>query len=435
MNMVDSQRGGASDLAAHLLKDENEHIDVHELRGFASETLHEAFNEVYAVSRGTGCSKFLYSLSLNPPPEEKVKTETFLDAIDRVEQKQGLVGQPRAIVFHEKNGRRHAHAVWSRIDVVEMKAIQLSFTKKKNRDISRQLFIEHGWKMPKGYTNSKLKDPKSFTLAEWQQAKRAGKDPRAIKTALQDAWAISDSKAAFIHAMEERGYKVARGDRRSFVAVDVQGEVWSIPRQANVKTRLVRERLGCPSLLPSVAEAKDQIAEEMLPKLDKFQDDLETQNRNRRMQFERLRQSFVERQRRERNTLQDKIEARRIAEAKQRQSRFRKGLGGFWDRLRGEHRRIRQLNQCETAAARKRDAALKDALVFKHLEQRRQITRAERHDYTKRLTLQRGLSKDRRQFEAMKTPPKKQEQIKRARSQRCRDAQPAPTIRGPSRER
>ena len=47
-----NQRGGASDLALHLLKDENEHVEVHELRGFVSDNLVSALNEVYAVSRG-----------------------------------------------------------------------------------------------------------------------------------------------------------------------------------------------------------------------------------------------------------------------------------------------------------------------------------------------------------------------------------------------
>ncbi|SCX54398.1 hypothetical protein SAMN05720354_11439 [Nitrosospira sp. Nsp1] len=55
------------------------------------------------------------------------KTETFEQAIERAEEKLGLNGQPRAIVFHEKNGRRHCHAVWSRIKMDEMKAVQLSF--------------------------------------------------------------------------------------------------------------------------------------------------------------------------------------------------------------------------------------------------------------------------------------------------------------------
>ncbi|MEM7172165.1 MAG: hypothetical protein AAF530_18485 [Pseudomonadota bacterium] len=55
--------------------------------------------------------------------------------------------------------------------------------------------------------------------------------PRTIKTAFVDAWAISDSAAGFSYALQERGYKLARGDRRDFVAVDLHGEVYSVPRR------------------------------------------------------------------------------------------------------------------------------------------------------------------------------------------------------------
>ena len=82
-----------------------------------------ALNEAYAISRATRCKQFLFSLSFNPPKHENVSTETFERAIERAEDTLGLNGQPRAIVFHEKNGRRHCHAVWSRIKLDEMKAV------------------------------------------------------------------------------------------------------------------------------------------------------------------------------------------------------------------------------------------------------------------------------------------------------------------------
>lgn len=76
------------------------------------------------------------------------------------------------IVFHEKEGRRHAHAVWSRIDPETMTAKPLPFFKTKLREISKQLYLENGWQMPRGFVDSQRRDPRNFTLAEWQQAKR-----------------------------------------------------------------------------------------------------------------------------------------------------------------------------------------------------------------------------------------------------------------------
>lgn len=106
-----SQRGGGRELAAHLMKDENEHIEVYGMRGFIADDLKGAFDEAHAISKATKCKQYLFSLSLNPPAHEKVATQAFVDAADEVENRLGLSGQPRAIVFHEKNGRRHA--MWS----------------------------------------------------------------------------------------------------------------------------------------------------------------------------------------------------------------------------------------------------------------------------------------------------------------------------------
>jgi len=136
-----SQRGGAGQLAAHLSRlDDNEHVELHEVRGFASDDLKGALREALAVSKGTRCRQFLFSVSLNPPEHERVSTQAFEDAVERIEQKNGLAGHPRVVLFHEKEGRRHAHAVWSRIDAETMTAKNLSHYKLKLRDVSRALY-------------------------------------------------------------------------------------------------------------------------------------------------------------------------------------------------------------------------------------------------------------------------------------------------------
>jgi hypothetical protein len=253
---VGSQRSGAKDLALHLMKEENDHVTIHEVRGFASEDLLSALREAEALSKGTRCKQYLFSLSLNPPPGESVDTQTFEAAIDRAEEKLGLVGQPRAIVFHEKEGRRHAHAVWSRIDADEMRAVPLPFTHRKLLDLSRELYLEHRWRMPDGLAKSGARDPVNFNLAEWQQAKRASSDPKTIKLDFMEAWAVSDSKASLNQALKERGFILAQGDRRGFVAVDRQGEVYALARWSGIKTKDVKARLSDPKDLPTVEEAQ-----------------------------------------------------------------------------------------------------------------------------------------------------------------------------------
>ncbi len=164
MILKGNQRAGGIQLARHLMNvTDNEHVSVHEMRGFIADDLHGAFNEAYAISRGTKCQQFLFSLSLNPPENEIVPIEVFEKAITDIEQKMGLIDQPRALVFHEKEGRRYAHCVWSRIDADQMKAINLPHYKLKLKDISRELYLEHGWKMPRGLMNSADRVPVNST--------------------------------------------------------------------------------------------------------------------------------------------------------------------------------------------------------------------------------------------------------------------------------
>ncbi|MFI0416518.1 MAG: relaxase/mobilization nuclease domain-containing protein [Candidatus Thiodiazotropha sp.] len=255
-----SQRGGARQMALHLLNgQQNEHVNLHEIRNFVADDVMGALNEVYALSKGTKCKQFLFSVSLSPPPGESVPVQVFEEALERIEKKLGLEGQPRVVVFHEKEARRHAHAVYSRIDVEAMKAINLPHFKNKLMAVSKSLYLDHSWSLPKGFIDKNQKSPLNYTRAEWQKALRTGRNPKAIKAALQESWAISDCRKSFEQALSERGYFLARGDRRGHVVVDVYGEVYALPRQLGLKAKDVRERLGVPSSLPTVIETKAKI--------------------------------------------------------------------------------------------------------------------------------------------------------------------------------
>ena len=406
MILVGNQRGGARDLARHLMKHENERVEVHELRGFVAGDLNGAFQESYAISRGTKCKQFLFSLSLNPPKDAEVSNDDFLRAIDTAEAKLGLNGQPRAVVFHEKRGddgqlRRHAHAVWSRIDVTEMKAVHMSNSGRKLQDVARDLYLEHGWKMPRGLAAASERDPLNYSLAEWQQAKRIGEDPRAIKAAFQDAWAISDSKVAFAHALRERGYWLARGDKRGFVAVDHHGEVHNIARRVGVRTNAVRERLGKLDDLPTVADTKVEIARAMQAKMDAFQKEVQAKEQREAEEAARKRETLKTVQQSERAAFQEAARLRSEAEEAERQSRVRKGLAGFWDRLRGERKRTVERNAKEAEAAQTRDKAQGDQLTAVQLVQRRDLHKERTQQRETNKAMARELKEDAKVFQRM----------------------------------
>ena len=374
MILKGNQRAGGGQLATHLMNvRDNEHVTVHELRGFLSDDLHGAFNEAYAVSCGTRCKQFLFSLSLNPPETENVPIEVFESAISDIERKLGLADQPRAIVFHEKEGRRHAHCVWSRVDVDEMKAINLPHYKLKLRDVSRELYLQHQWKMPRGLANSKERDPLNYTLEEWQQAKRAGVDPRKVKEAIQDAWATSDSVAAYSNALRERGFWLAQGDKRGHVAVDVDGNVYAIARAVGVKSKAVRERLGDADNLPDVSTVAAEINEAIQQKLTGFIEARRYQTAKDDEAFQMKRQKLVEQQRQARQALSRSQEQRRILENKARAARLPSGLKALWFRVTGLYRKTKLQNELEAEACDARDRTEKSELVQRQLQERRQL--------------------------------------------------------------
>lgn len=72
MILKGSERGGAIQMARHLENaDDNEIVTVHRIEGFVSDTFAGALSDAYAISQGTKCKNFMFSLSLSPPEIKK----------------------------------------------------------------------------------------------------------------------------------------------------------------------------------------------------------------------------------------------------------------------------------------------------------------------------------------------------------------------------
>lgn len=364
MILKGSQRSGGKQLGLHLLKmEENEHVEIHEVSGFISDKVMGAMNEAYAASRGTRCKQYLFSLSLSPPERESVRIETFEKAIADVEERLGLSGQPRIVVFHEKEGRRHCHAVWSRIDAQTMTAKELPHFGWKLRKLAKEIFLENGWNMPRGYESAKLRDPRNFTLDEWQKAKRAGIDPRELKSAVQNCWNHADGVNAFAAALEDRGLFLARGDRLGFVAINVDGDVFAIARLISGKSKDVMARLGDPARLPSVDDVRARIASEIAPRLSRYIAEAKTIARTNMAPLIAKREALKVQHQAERQAFDKSITARFNEEQRIRSSRLRKGIAGAWDFLTGRYFKTRKQNEMETKFARERDSFERHALI------------------------------------------------------------------------
>ena len=254
---------GASRLATHLTRtDTNERAEVKELRGVVAEDLLGALREMEAVAAGTRTSKPFYHGSINTKDNERLSDEQRMQAIDRLEEKLGLTGQARVVVVHEKEGREHCHIVWSRIDLDRMAAISDSHNYRKHEEVARALEKEFGLERVQGAhveREGKKRPDRTPSHREMLQAERTGLTTQHAKALLTGIWLTTNNGKEFQAALAEKGWMLARGDRRDFVAIDRNGGVHSIARRIDgAKAADVRQRFADldPRDLQSVAEAK-----------------------------------------------------------------------------------------------------------------------------------------------------------------------------------
>lgn len=263
-----SQRSGGQDLATHLMNDyDNEVTEIAFIRGAVARDLHGAFKEWEVQAETlTRCRKYLYSLSINPDPAQGPLTrDQYLDYIGRTEEALGLRNQPRAVVFHVKEGREHCHVVWSRIDAENEKAVHLGFDRLVLMQVTREFARDHRLDLPSGYDKSRQVG--QVSLYEQAQLQQGGLSKDQHKAQVTEAWKHRDDARSFVQALAERGYILASGDKRPYVLVDLYGGMNALPKLIDdkaVRTADVRAFLADEFLedsLPSVEEAQALVSE------------------------------------------------------------------------------------------------------------------------------------------------------------------------------
>lgn len=189
----------------------------------------------------------------------------------------------------------------------------------------------------------------------------------------QECWSISDSPNAFRQALQARGYYLACGDRRGYVAVDYRGEIYAIAKyvgvapnrsEAGSETPAICHRSGKrrPRSLLACQTCSGSHAEEIQKRRDAASASLSFR-----------RSEVVQRQRAERAALDKSHEERSTREAVERSQRLRKGFPGLWDRLIGHHAKAKRQNEFETAQSVQRDRAEKERLISRQLDERRTL--------------------------------------------------------------
>lgn len=396
-----SQRAGGGDLATHLSNaEDNEYVELADLRGAIADDLHGAFSEWEAQARAmTRAKNYLYSLSINPDPAQGPLTrEQYADYLARAEESLGLGGQPRAVVFHIKEGRdghlrEHCHAIWSRTDIQDLKSIPIAFDRQKLMMVAREFARDHGLKLPSGYETDRAKADQ-LSIYEKAQTDQTGLSKEERMDMITDLWRQSDNAKSFVAGLEDNGYMLASG-RRPYVLVDMYGHMNALPKMIDdksVRTNDIRaflEKDFPADTLPSVEDAQQLAKQHLterkeLKRSEKFAEQVEILERSqseRQEKLERETEQVKHRQAHDRHALSsvqnDQYQSLRARQAGEDfEAQFRraqntpKGLAGFLAKVSGVAYMRERLHRFEDRKRAARQDAERQMLEARNAQER-----------------------------------------------------------------
>lgn len=245
--------------------EKNEKVELIEIVGLTAENIPDAFREMYALAKGSKARNYFYEYDINPSADEKPWTEKqWAEAHDTTRHNLGHDGQPYFRVRHTKpDGRIHEHGISFRIDLETMKAIPDSLTARIHEQTSRELEIKFGMQQGKSILVPDRDFPRPPRLAKKSERFRgaqSGIDPHDVARDLAAIKARCDNGQSFRAALEATGnYALARGDKRDFVVIDLEGDDHSLGRRLGIKAAALRDFMKDvdPASLPSVKQAKE----------------------------------------------------------------------------------------------------------------------------------------------------------------------------------
>ncbi|MCD7909490.1 MAG: relaxase/mobilization nuclease domain-containing protein [Clostridium sp.] len=99
-------------------------------------------------------SKPIVHISINPDVEDKLSDEEYVKLAEDYLKKMHFGDQPYIIYKHQDIDRIHLHVVTTRLDEQGKKKMSDSYENIRNKDVCRQLEIEHGLKVISNYKST-----------------------------------------------------------------------------------------------------------------------------------------------------------------------------------------------------------------------------------------------------------------------------------------
>jgi hypothetical protein len=215
--------------------EENERVCIAKVDGLVSENIDELLHEIEAHGLGLGgnARNPFWIAIVNPGPKEHLTEQDRDRAVEILAKERGLTGQPYFVVEHEKNGWKHWHVVWSRIDAENMRLIADSFDAKICHAASRKIEIELGLEKVVGPFDREPGTPRPPRAPEPWEMYRGMKtqiDPRDITAEVTELFRQSQNGGEFQAALQSHGYPLVTG-RRGLLILDGAGHEHSLVKR------------------------------------------------------------------------------------------------------------------------------------------------------------------------------------------------------------
>lgn len=190
---------------------------------------------------------------------------------------------------------------------------------------------------------------------------------------MQEAWAISDNRASFENALEERGYFLAQGHKKRFVVLDTYGQFYTLAKALGAKKADIEKQVGDAEKLRNVDDTKKLISSRLTLQFIDYFNELEIKKKQKMSPLLKRKRSLVKSQREGRADQKHVQGTRWQLEERKRNERFRKGFKGLWDKLTGSYKRTKSKNEKGMAKAQQRDRREKEVLIAQQLSKRKKL--------------------------------------------------------------
>ncbi len=264
--MVKARAGqGGPALARYLMDGKNEHAELVELRNMDAPSFKAALFDMDMLARGSQCHAHALHVQMRAAPGERLSASHWREACDRYAEAFGMEQHQAAIILHHQpDGATHAHFVFNRVHPVTLKAADLWRNYAKHKTLAREMEKDWGLRQVSSQKRARARDYSNAGRGETEQARRLGANVHDLREHVRWLWEQSENGQAFVLALKEEGYELAKGDRRAYVVLDPHGGIYSLgSRTTGAKAREVRERLGDldPAHVPDIEQARRLLME------------------------------------------------------------------------------------------------------------------------------------------------------------------------------